>query len=132
MIYSTKYLRLIAVKVLSVHPHSRLNLLLAPFQNKAFHNLPTRNIEKTQANHCQQTYTPHTLTNLHRIALKITRLGQNLQSTVYSFQSKSLFFTLFSCNCDKKYSNLYKFLNQHETLKPKYFHYTHEASRLNF
>ena len=45
-------------KSLSVHPHPKLNSLLELFQiqNKTFHNLPTRNIEKTQANHCQLTY----------------------------------------------------------------------------
>ena len=51
--------------------------------------------EKIQTNHCQQTYTLHILTNLHRITLKITRLGRNLHSTVYSFQLKLLFVTLF-------------------------------------
>ena len=114
LIYSTKYLPLIAVKVLSLHLHSRLNSLFAPFQSKAFHDLPTR---KTQTNHCQQIYTPHMLTNLHRITLKITHLGKNLLSTVYSFQSKLLFVTLFCCDCDKKYNNPYKFLYQHATLK---------------
>ena len=57
--------------------------------------------EKTQTNHCQQTYTPHILTNLHRITLKITRLGKNLHNTVHSFQSKLLFVTIFRCDYDK-------------------------------
>ena len=67
--------------------------------------------EKTQTNHCQQTYTPHILTNLHKITLKMTSLGKNLHSAVYSFQSKLLFVTLLRCDYDKSANHINFFTN---------------------
>ena len=107
LIYSTKYLPLIAVKVLSVYLHPRLNL--HHFKIKLF--IVYQQEKKTQTNHGQQTYTPHILTNLHRITLKITHLGRNLHSTVYSFQSKLLFGALFRCDYDKSTNHINFFIN---------------------
>ena len=67
--------------------------------------------EKTQTNHYQQTYTPHILTNLHQITLKIASLGQKLHSTVYFSQSKLLFVTLFRCDYDKSTNHINFFTN---------------------